>query len=136
MEIDMSDETMASTGAAYRLIPLLARALLSIPFIWAGCLKILAPSFYSAYFTKLGLPFPMAAVGLAIAVEVGGGLAVLMGFQTRIAAGILAVWCIATALVAYTNFADPNTQFHFLKNVVMAGGFLYVAADPGRRRAT
>jgi len=132
----MSDETMASAGAAQKLIPLLARALLSIPFIWAGCLKILGPSFYSAYFAKLGLPLPMADLGLAIAVEVGGGLALLLGFQMRIAAGLLAVWCIATALVAYTTFADPNMQFHFLKNVVMAGGFLYVAADPGRRRAT
>jgi putative oxidoreductase len=125
----MSEETMASTGSAQKLIPLVARALLSIPFIWAGCLKIMAPSFYSAYFAKLGLPLPTAALSLAIAVEVGGGLALLLGFHMRIAAGILAAWCIATALVAYTNLADPNTQFHFLKNVVMAGGFLYVAVD-------
>jgi putative oxidoreductase len=134
MEIDMSEETIASRDSAQKLIPLLARALLSIPFIWAGCLKILAPSFYLAYFGKLGLPLPMAALGLAIAVEVGGGVALLLGFQTRIAAGILGAWCVATAVVAYTNFSDPNMQFNFMKNVAMAGGFLYVVADRSWRR--
>jgi putative oxidoreductase len=128
----MSEETMASTSSAWKLLHLLARALLGIPFIWAGCFKIMAPSFYSAYFAKLGLPLPASSLILAIAVEVGGGLAVLLGFRMRIAAAILAVWCIATALVAYTNLADPNMQFHFLKNVVMAGGFLYIAADRSR----
>jgi len=41
---------------------------------------------------------------------------------------VLALWCIATALVAHANFGDSDMQNHFLKNLAMAGGFAYVAA--------
>jgi putative oxidoreductase len=66
-------------------------------------------------------------VGVAVSVELGGGLAILFGLFTRPAGAVLAVWCIATALVAHTHFADRNMQIHFMKNTAMAGGFLYVA---------
>jgi putative oxidoreductase len=81
-----------------------------------------------AYFAKLGLPVPMLAWGLTVVIEFIGGLALLLGVQARVVGTILAAWCIATALVAHTDFADRNMQIHFLKNVIMAGGFLYVAA--------
>jgi len=132
----MTEETMARVSTVSDLITVLARALLSIPIIWAGSWKAAEPSLYQTNFAHLGLPLPMAAWAVAVAVEVVGGLALLFGIQTRVAAGVLSFWCIATALVAHTNFSDPNMQIHFMKNVVMAGGFLYVAADRGRRRAT
>jgi len=65
---------------------------------------------------------------LAVVVELGGGLAILLGLFTRPIGLVLAIWCVATALIAHTNFADRNQEIHFLKNMAMMGGFLYVAA--------
>jgi hypothetical protein len=44
---------------------------------------------------------------------------------------VLAIWCVATALIGHTNFADRNQEIHFLKNMAMMGGFLCVAAFGG-----
>jgi len=68
---------------------------------------------------------------LAVAVELGGGLALLLGLFTRPVGLVLAIWCVATALIGHTNFADRNQEIHFLKNMAMTGGFLYVAAFSG-----
>jgi putative oxidoreductase len=60
---------------------------------------------------------------LAVVVELGGGLALLVGLLTRPIGLVLAIWCVATALIAHTNFADRNQEIHFLKNMAMMGGF-------------
>jgi putative oxidoreductase len=109
------------------LTTLIARVIMGAPFIWTGYSKLIAAAGTQAYFAKLGLPVPALAWGLAVAIELLGGLAVLLGFQTRLAGIILAAWCIATAIVAHSNFSDPNMVINFTKNVIMAGGFLYVA---------
>jgi putative oxidoreductase len=109
------------------LATLIARLIMSAPFIWTGYTKLTTAAGTQAYFAKLGLPVPELAWGVAVAVELLGGLAVLLGIQTRVAGIILAAWCIATAIVAHSNFSDPNMVIHFMKNVIMAGGFLYVA---------
>ena len=61
-------------------------------------------------------------------VELGGGLAILLGVLTRPVGLVLAIWCVAIALIAHTNFVDRNQGINFLKNMAMTGGFLYVAA--------
>jgi putative oxidoreductase len=105
---------------------------MSAPFIWAGYGKLITAAATQSYFAKLGLPVPMLAWIFTVVIEFLGGLALLLGVQARVAGTILAGWCIATALVAHIDFADRNMQIHFLKNVIMAGGFLYVAAyGPG-----
>ena len=76
---------------------------------------------------KYGLPVPMLAWLVTVVIELGGGVALLFGVATRPMAVVLGLWCIATALVAHTNFADPSMRAHFMKNVAMAGGFAYVA---------
>jgi|SRR5580700_5439857 putative oxidoreductase len=106
---------------------LIARVIMSAPFIWAGYTKLVAAAGTQAYFGKLGLPVPVLAWSVAVAVELLGGLALFLGIQARVTGIILAVWCIATAIVAHSNFSDPNMVIHFMKNVIMAGGFLYVA---------
>ena len=58
---------------------------------------------------------------LAVVVELGGVLAILLGLFTRPVGLVLAVWCLATALIAHTNFADRNQEIHFLKNMAMMG---------------
>ena len=74
----------------------------------------------------LPLPAPLAYAG-AVTVEIGCGLLIVAGYQTRVVAVILAVFCLATAAFFHTNFADPNQTFHFIKNLVMTGGLLQVA---------
>jgi putative oxidoreductase len=106
---------------------LLARALMCVIFILSGLLKLSTPAATQATLASLGLPLPVLGWLIAIAVELGGGMALLFGLATRQAAIVLALWCIATALVAHSNFADRQMQVHFMKNLVMAGGFLYVA---------
>ena len=66
-------------------------------------------------------------------VELGGGLAILLGLFTRPVALGLAAWCIATALVAHTDFSNHENEINFFKNFAIAGGFFYVATfGPGR----
>jgi putative oxidoreductase len=50
---------------------------------------------------------------------------------TRASGAALAAWCLITAALFHSNFADHNMMIHFLKNVAMAGGLLYVAAFGG-----
>ena len=64
---------------------------------------------------------------MTVLIEVGVGLIFIVRFYTRTAALILAFWCIATALVAHTNFADRNMLIHFFKNISMCGGFISAA---------
>jgi putative oxidoreductase len=108
---------------------------MSAPFVWGGYTKLVAAAATQAYFAKLGLPIPMLAWTAAVVIEFFGGLALLLGIQARVVGMVLALWCIATALVAHTDFADRNMQIHFLKNVIMAGGFLYSPCSaPARTR--
>jgi putative oxidoreductase len=105
---------------------LLGRLLMSVIFILGGVGKLAAPAATIAGFAGHGLPVPEAAYAVAVFVELFGGLALLLGFATPAAAAVLGVWCIATALVAHTNFADRNMMIHFMKNLAMAGGLAYV----------
>jgi putative oxidoreductase len=63
----------------------------------------------------------------AVLIECLGGLALLLGLQPRLAAAVLAVWCILTAIAGHSNFAEADMQIHFMKNVAMAGGFVFIA---------
>jgi putative oxidoreductase len=78
------------------------------------------------YFTGLGMPVPTASVVLALIIEFVGGVCLLIGWQTRLAALLLALFTLAAALIAHTNFADANQVFHFLKNIAIVGGCLAI----------
>jgi len=70
----------------------------------------------------------MLAYLIAVVIEVGGGVLLLLGLQTRLAALVMAVFSVATALSFHHDFADQNQMIHFLKNIAMAGGLLQVVA--------
>ncbi len=109
-------------------IVLVGRILLSIIFILAGFGKITALGGTAGYFGSMGLPAPMVTAVVVALVELLGGIAILVGFQTRIASYILALFCVATAFVAHFDFADQMQMINFQKNLAMAGGFLVLAA--------
>lgn len=111
---------------------LLGRVAMSVVFILAGWGKLLAPAATQAMLASHHLPMVQFGWILAVVVELGGGLAILFGLFTRPVGLVLAIWCVATALIAHTNFADRNQEINFLKNMAMTGGFLYVAAFGAR----
>jgi putative oxidoreductase len=110
------------------VVPFLGRVLLSAIFLASVFGKLQAPGSTIGYIASAGLPFPEFAYALAVLVELVGGLALLFGFQTRIAAGALATFSLATAIGFHNNFADLNQFIHFFKNVAIAGGLLQVVA--------
>jgi len=110
------------------LVPFVGRLLLSAIFLMSALGKIQAPAGTIGYIAAAGLPFPQAAYALAVLIELGGGLALLFGFRTRIAAGALAIFSLAAAAGFHSNLADMNQFIHFFKNVAIAGGLLQVVA--------
>jgi putative oxidoreductase len=104
------------------------RLLIGVPFAMSGLSKLAAYGATTAMIGAVGLPVPPLAYAVAVAVELGGGLLLIAGFQTRIVAIALALFALATALSFHSNFADQNQMIHFLKNVMMAGGLLQVVA--------
>lgn len=107
---------------------LAGRALIALPFLVSGISKIAAPAATVAYIASAGLPLPVIGYAIAVAVEVGGGLLLLFGVNTRLVAVAMAIFTLATAAAFHTNFADQNQMIHFLKNLMITGGLLQVAA--------
>ncbi len=104
------------------------RILIGVLFLMAGLSKLGAPAATQAYIGAVGLPAPTAAYGVAVLVEVVGSVLLILGFQVRIVAAVLAVFTLVTALFFHNNFADQNQMIHFLKNVAILGGLLQVVA--------
>jgi putative oxidoreductase len=121
---------MATTSKSY--LPTLARLLMCSLFIWDGVLQLRDPAGTMNYFTSLNVPSPQIAVRVSIAVHLLGGAAILVGFMTRWAAGLLILLCLGTAFGVHLPAGDMENMTNFYKNLVMAGGFLYVIAfGPG-----
>ncbi|AZE49847.1 putative membrane protein [Pseudomonas chlororaphis] len=120
--------SLSATSNTNASISLIGRVLLSAIFILSGFSKIAAPAAMVGYIQSVGLPFPQLALGIAIAVELGGGLLLIAGYRTRLVALGLAVFSVATALAFHNNLGDQNQFIHFFKNLAMAGGLLQVVA--------
>ncbi|CAI8945602.1 DoxX family protein [Pseudomonas chlororaphis] len=120
--------SLSATSNTNASISLIGRVLLSAIFILSGFSKIAAPAAMVGYIQSVGLPFPQLALGIAIAVELGGGLLLIAGYRTRLVALGLAVFSVATALAFHNNLGDQNQFIHFFKNIAMAGGLLQVVA--------
>jgi len=113
----------------------IARVLMAAAFIWFGVMKlfVFGPTGTAQYLASVWhAPAPVAGAWIAIIVEIVGGLAILVGFQTRWAAAVLALWCLFTAFGFHLPAGDPDNLGQFFKNITMAGGFIYILAyGPG-----
>jgi putative oxidoreductase len=109
-------------------LPAFGRLLLATIFIMSGFGKLAAPAATIAYIGSTGAPLPALGYALALLVELGGGLLVLVGYRARSTAFVMALFCVVTALLFHHALGDQNQMIHFLKNIAMAGGFLQVAA--------
>jgi putative oxidoreductase len=104
-------------------IPLISRLLMGLIFVLAGAGKLADPAGTAGYISSGGLPGGLL-VWPTIAFEILGGLAIIIGFQTRLVALALAGFCVVSAALYHNNFADQMQMVMFLKNLAMAGGFL------------
>jgi len=112
-------------------LPVIARVLMGVAFIWFGYTKlfVFGPSGTAGYLANVWhAPAPAMSAWVAIIVEIVGGLAILVGFKTRWAAALLALWCLFTGFGFHLPAGGPDNLGQFFKNITMAGGFLYVLA--------
>ncbi len=114
--------------------PLAGRILLSVIFLISGVFKVASYSQIVGYAAAKGLPLAGVAIACAIVVELGCGLAILAGFQTRIAAWILILYLIPVTFFFHNFWAvqgmEQQTQMiNFLKNAAIMGGLVILAAN-------
>ena len=110
---------------------LAGRLLLATIFLHEAFVKMGNYAGAAAYSRAFGVPD--ALLPLAIATELGCGLLIALGLYSRVAAVLLAGFCLVTAALFHTKFAEANQMLHFEKNLAMAGGLLVLAVcGPGR----
>lgn len=118
--------------ALEKYAPLLGRLLIAQLFLLAGFGKIGSFAQTAGYMGSLGLPLPDFLLTLTIALEIGGGLMILLGFYTRYAAIAFFFWLIPVTLTFHAFWhADvasmQNQMNHFMKNIVIMGAMVYLA---------
>ncbi|MBB4017758.1 putative oxidoreductase [Chelatococcus caeni] len=118
-------------GSLNALGLLLARVLLAVLFIPAGFNKITGYAGTAGYMESAGVPGIL--LPLVILIELGGGLLLLIGWQTRLVALALAGFTALSALLFHQFWVDPAQMINFWKNVAITGGLLAIAsAGAGR----
>ena len=106
------------------------RILIALIFLLSGLNKIGGYEMTAGWMVSMGVPGWL--LPLVIITEVVGAAFIIAGFQTRYAALALAGFSILSALIFHTNFGDQNEMIHFMKNLAIAGGFLFLVANgPG-----
>jgi putative oxidoreductase len=105
---------------------LAGRVLLSAIFLHEAYAKLTAYGMSLAYMRAFGVPGEL--LPFAIAVELGCGLLILVGYETRFAALVLAGFCVGAALLFHTKLVDRNQLLHFEKDLAIAGGLLLLFA--------
>lgn len=123
-----STSSLPMASIAADAAPLAGRVLLAGLFLVSGYGKLLAPTMTIGYIQSVGLPVPELSYAMALLVELVGGLALIVGFQTRLVALAMAVFTVATAVTFHNNLADLDQYFHFFKNISIAGGLLQIVA--------
>lgn len=113
-----------------KYLPVVGRIFLAIIFVVAGINKISGYAGTQMYMDSHHVPGIL--LPLVIITELGGGIALILGWQTKIVALLLSGFCILSALIFHNMFVDPSMGIMFMKNLAMAGGFLVLAAHgPG-----
>jgi putative oxidoreductase len=119
---------------------LLGRALLASLFIWSGWEKLNGFSGTAGFIGSQGLPMPQVLAAIAIAVELGGGILLLIGLKARWVALAIVIFLIVITPIFHNYWDAPAAevemqQINFMKNIAILGGMLMVVAfGPGRFR--
>ena len=114
-----------------KIVTILGRVLVAALFIPAGVAKIIGPKPFLEHMAQFGVPlFLLPAV---IALELGGGVAILIGWRVREAAGALAIFCVLTAAIFHHQLSIKAETTLFLKDLAIAGGLFVLAASASAR---
>jgi putative oxidoreductase len=112
-------------------IAILGRTLLALLFLFAGAIKVQNPEFFMGRMAGGGVPgFLLPAV---IALELGGGLALLLGWKIQYAGGALAIFCVLTAVIFHHDFTSVAERNVFFKDLAIAGALMMIAVMSGTK---
>ena len=113
-----------------KIFDLIGRVFISGIFLLSGYNKIVNYDGTVGWMESFGLPGFLLIP--AIILEIIAPLLIIIGYQTRIAAGALSLFCIATAIIFHTDFSDQMQLIAFMKNIALAGGFLFLLVNGPR----
>lgn len=131
MAIFYSEFTMSKS--LENILSLIGRLLFAVLFLPAGIGKLTDFAGTVGYINSVGLPLPAVGAALALIVEISGSLALIVGFQARIAALVLAAFTLVASFFFHAYWAAPAeqafvVQLLFFKNIAVVGGLLLLAA--------
>jgi putative oxidoreductase len=110
-----------------KLAELAGRILLAAIFLLSGLTKISGYTATAGYMASMGVPGIL--LPLVIATEVLGAVAIIIGWNTRVAALLVAGFTVLAGIIFHNNFADQTQAIMFLKDIAITGGLLVVAAN-------
>lgn len=118
--------------------PVAARVLIAVAFLVGAFFKLPGTDGFameSQMTADAGVPFADIAVFLAFILEVAGGIALIVGYKTRLVAFVLTLFVILLTAIFHMNFADPMTLGAFVSHLSLIGGLLYVSVYGAQRVA-
>ena len=113
-----------------KIFDLIGRIFISGVFLLSGFSKIGNYDGTVGWMESFGLPGFLLIP--AIILEIVGPILIIIGYQTRIAAGALSLFCLATAIIFHTDFSDQMQFIAFMKNIALTGGFLFLVVNGAR----
>lgn len=132
--MDVSTKShFASYGFAREYEPGVARVLIAALFLVAGLRKVTNWTATVAGFSKLGVPLVEVVLPLVVLLELAGGLMLVFGWRVRWVAYVLAAFTLVAGIIGHAFWNADAAQFgnqlnHFLKNVAVCGGLIYLAS--------
>ena len=109
------------------ILDLLGRILISILFFLNGIFKL---NNYDGTISWMeGFGIPGILIIPAIILEIAGPILIIIGYKTRLAAGLLSFFCLATAIIFHNDFTDQMQITSFFKNIALSGGFLLIVVN-------
>ena len=109
---------------------LIGRTLISVLFLLNGVFKINNYDGTIGWMESFGMPGILLIP--AIVLEIAGPILIIIGFKTKLAAGLLSLFCLATAVIFHNDFSNQMQLTSFLKNIALAGGFLILFVNGAR----
>ena len=113
------------------IIDLLARILISALFLINGIFKITNYDGTLDWMEGYGMPGVLLIP--AIILEILGPILIIIGYQTKITAAFLSLFCVATAVIFHNDFSNQMQLTSFLKNIALAGGFLFLVINGSKK---
>ena len=113
------------------ILDLCARILISILFFLNSIFKIMNYDGAISWMESYGIPGVLIIP--AIILEILGSILIILGYKTKITASILSVFCLATAIIFHNDFNNQMQLTSFLKNIAIAGGFLFLVINGSKK---